>query len=162
MINLNELEVLDDPSIDGLYAVEMSRHPTIVTDMRMYSIMQWQDGRWWERRPSLQKPFVPFLGSVLGWAGPLLIDDMEALEDPPAFGFYAILHHPYPYALPQHTEIQMAVWLPEVGQKRGRWWDNYGWNRHHGTVDAWIGPLPMLSRKPMWLQKREEGEDIGL
>jgi hypothetical protein len=162
MTKIEQLEVLDDPTVEGMYAVELTRNPTIVHDPRMYSVMRWANGMWWERRPSLQKPFVPFNGLVLGWAGPMQYNDIEVLEDPPEFGFYAIWHHPFPTALPAHKEMEIAVWLPELGQKRGRWWDNYGWNRHHGLVDGWIGPLPMLSRKPMWLLKREEGEDIGL
>lgn len=156
-----ELEALDDPIKEGLYAAEMCRTPTIVHDPRMYRVLKWEGGQWWEPRPSFQKPFVPLIGMVLGWAGPFEFNQIEVLEDPPAFGHYVIWHHPYPYALPKHAEMQIAVWLPEVGEKRGRWWDNYGWNRHHGVVDGWIGPLPMLSRKPMWLEKRE-AEEIGL
>lgn len=159
-----QLEVLDDPSSDGLYAVELSRNPTIVHDPRMYAIMRWQDNIWWERRPSLQTPFVPFKGTVLGWAGPFDNDDCEVFDPPEEFGFYLIWHKPYPNALPHHAEFEMAVWMPEPSRKTGRWWDNYGWNRHHGTVLGWIGPLPMLSRKPMWLERREdeEAKELGL
>lgn len=161
---MKQLEVLEDPTVDGLYSVELVRNPSIVTDMRQYAIMRWQDGIWFERRPSLQKPFVPFTGGVLGWCGPIELDECEVFDAPTEFGYYVIYHHPFPTSLPKHAEFEMAVWMPEPGRNTGRWWDNYGWNRHYGKVDGWIGPLPMLSRKPAWLTQREDAEakEIGL
>lgn len=151
-----QLEVLDDPVEPGPYIVEVCEYPTARADARAYHVYRFDERHGWlERLHAARTEAI-----VYGWHGPLLLDDLESLDDPTETGYYAVWLQPYPgkHAAPNFKEMRVCIW------RRGAWYDQYGWAKQHGNVLGWLGPFPMLNVELPWKRQheKEEAEDIGL
>lgn len=153
-MKIEQLEVLDDPVEPGSYIVEVCEYPTARSDARAYHIYRFDDrAQWHEQRHPARKEMI-----VYGWHGPLVLADMESLDDPTQVGYYAVWLQPWPGQSPHFKEMRVCIW------RRGAWYDQYGWAKQYGNVLGWVGPFPMLRAELPWLRmhEKEEAEDIGL
>ena len=149
-----QLEVLDDPVEPGFYIVEVCEYPAANADRRAYQLFRLDDkAQWHEQRHPARKEMI-----VYGWHGPLVLADMESLDDPTQVGYYAVWLQPWPGQSPHFKEMRVCIW------RRGAWYDQYGWAKQYGNVLGWVGPFPMLRAELPWLRmhEKEEAEDIGL